>query len=288
MKINELFEAASQDEKNKIEREFLKFYNALDNWSVPIADKDLEMIKAAVKILGRSHKVYSGGWKPQTLGNLYDRFVSERSKQDAEAGKDVAFPTGQEATAKAFTERLVSALAKHKPIIQNYFGRVWTISSGGKYRDPQNGMRFRTEQQFEDAWEEISKRGKKVHVRLPLASAPATLIQLGKYLLMRSTSVRGAFSNEPTTEYHIKVQTTSILKNAVNKKVELTDQQVSALQDIAATKNKNAIEGLKAMMAVLQTKDNVKKVIDDSEKLATATKKKLQAIVDGAKDFKED
>jgi hypothetical protein len=295
MKIQELFEAKvvrSYEEQQAAISEFEKYLSIKGRMrDDPTEPETLEKLKAATKVLGRAYRVYGGeGYHFQgTAGNIIDRLVRNQGETDStKAGTPSKFPTGNESTALAFVEQLALALKALKPITRSYYGRVWTLSTGQKYRDPQNGLEFHDQQSYNDAWDEIQKHGKRVYVKLPLTSSPSTLVKIGKYLLQQNETVRRAFSDNPESEYHIKIQTASILKNPINKKMDFTDQQAASLQDIAATKSTNAIEKLKAILAVVKSKEDVKKLIADSEKLADVTKQKLQAIIDGARDFRED
>jgi exonuclease VII large subunit len=68
---------------------------------------------------------------------------------------------------------------------------------------------------------------------------------------------------------------------------DVTDQQAAALRDIAATKNKNSLELIKAMYDIFQGQQDVRRIIDNSKKIDPRDKAKLDSIIAGAGDFQE-
>jgi hypothetical protein len=77
------------------------------------------------------------------------------------------------------------------------------------------------------------------------------------------------------------------LNQGTRSRVDISDQQAAALKDIADTKNANAMQMIQAMVNVLQGEDNIKQIIDNSKKITPQDKAKLDAIIAGAKNFKE-
>ncbi len=290
MKITDLFEKASYEEKQEAEAEFIKAWSTIDTHDDPIKPEVITTMKAAVKVLGRAYKIYTGkGYTLQgTAGNILDRFEQRFKEQQTKlTGAKMPFPTGKEASAVAFKSALSSYFHGYKQIARSLYGRVWTTGSGYRHKDPSEAIEFFIEDEFDDAWEEIQKHGKIVYVTKPLSSNPTKMVQLGKYLIYPGTTVRGAFSAKPESDYYIYIQTTAILKNALIKKMEISDQEAAHLNDLAATKNDAAIRGIKAIIDAFKSKEDAEKAIASSKQLTAKTKNILQGIVDGAKDFKE-
>jgi len=248
----------------------------------PLKPEELEptLNQAAqlLKITGRGTKNWGSDF---SAGYLYDNIVVEIRKILAKSGNNI-FPNAK--TTIGFAKELAAY----------YGGRytwrnptVWSRSTGGKYADPSTHIAFDSKEKANDVWADLEKHGKRVYIKDSPSSAPRTYIKIGGLLITWSSRTRGAFSDNPETEHSFSVQTTKILNNYLRTKQDITDQQAAALQDIANTKNANAMEMIKAIVAVFKGEEEVKQVIAQSQKIAPQDKAKLDAIIAGAQNFKE-
>lgn len=286
MRANEfLMEAANWGEKDAARKQLEQLFNRVcykQNNAKPLAPEELEpTLKQAaqlLKITGRAYKGWGNGW---SAGYLYDHIIVEIRKILAKSGNNI-FPNAK--TTIGFAKELAA-----------YYGgsytwrnpTVWFRSTGGKYADPSTHVEFDSKEKLNDVLIDLEKHGKRVYVKEHPDSAPRTYIKIGGLLITNSSSTRGPFSDNPQTKHTLSVQTTKILNNYLRTKQDITDQQAASLQDIANTKNANATEMIKAIMGVLQGEQEVKQVIAQSQKINPKDKAKLDAIIAGAKDFKE-
>lgn len=243
---------------------------------------------ADVKLVGRTTKTWRSDYD---AGNLHDLIVRLGRDLLVSANQSLDFPSGRENIARAFTDYLSQYFSSIgiKNIARSFYGRRWTVSSGGSHRDPQNGLEFFSEEDFNRAWETLKSRGKRIYLRGVFRSdPPQEYIKIGKFLLSQGGRVLGAFGNNPTYERYIYVQSASIMRNPLTPKLEISDQQAATLHDIAATRSATAIEKIKQLFGYLEDRDKIRDLISKSEKIAADDKAKLDAIIRGAKDFTDD
>ena len=281
-----LTEKATWGEKEaahkQLEQLFSRVYYKQNN-AKPLKPEELEpVLKQAAQLLKITGRAYKGwGSSNYSSGYLYDNIVVEIRKILAKSGNNI-FPNAK--TTIGFAKELAA-----------YYGgsytwrnpTVWSRSTGGKYADPSAHIVFDSEEKANDVWADLEKHGKRVYIKDSPDSAPRTYIKIGGLLITWSSRTRGAFSNNPETEHSFSVQTTKILNNYLRTKQDITDQQAASLQDIANTKNANATEMIKAIMNVFRGEQEVKQIIAQSQKINPKDKAKLDAIIAGAKDFKE-
>jgi hypothetical protein len=286
MRINDLFEARKRvgfEERSRADAEFTDAWNKMDGWK-SITPEIVAQMKNALKRLNRADSFYAGAnyTRQGTYGSVYDRAVLELSKSKSRQGK-VSFPTGNEPTAKSFSEHLALAFLGFNAISRNYFARTWTLGSGGKYKDAEYGIEVFSQDDFDDAWDEMKKHGVVVHVKFPLSSSPQEVVKFGKYIVYKNEKVRGVFSDSPEHEWHFNIQTTAIFKNSVTKKVDITPQEANRLNDLAATKNATALAGIKAILDHFKSKEEAKAAIDRAKGLDKLTKNVLDQVIERSK-----
>lgn len=251
-------------------------------WS-QISDEDFKAIRDLVKITGRAEIVRGGpDYKRYgKAGSVLDRIAQARLEARARSGTLPKF-TGRASTA--------SDMSKQLALYTNGYYRwknptVWTTGYGIRYKDPADYVEYNSKEDYESAMDWFKTNGKQVHYRDETKNLQ-TAIQIGRYLIEPATTTRGPFSKNPETTYQVSVRTTGALGN-LRVKQDITDQQAAALKDIARTRNDNSMNAIRMMLSVLQGEQDLKAVIDNSKKITPADKAKLDAIIAGAKDFKE-
>lgn len=250
-----------------------------DSAQLPAA---IQQAKKLVSTCGRAFKPYQNF----SAGYMFDRMVQQANKISHQAGT-LALPTAA-ANISAFANQVATYFSSLGATYRHKTGTVWMCSNGTKHRDPENYVAFKNEEDRELAWDELSKKGKRLYIAGAVTrNSPTEYLQFGKVLISRDSVTYGAFSSNPESHYGLAFQSAAIVKNDYYHVHDITDQQAAALQDIAATKNANAMAGIKAIMAVLKGEQDVKKVLDNSAKITPQDKAKLDAIIAGAANFKE-
>lgn len=248
------------------------------------ADLTSDEAKRAVeigKILGRGSSIYND-WGRMTIGQMIDGIVIKAHKSAFRGGKLPQF-TGQSLS----TENLAQQIAIHTNGRYYYKrGITWTDNYGRRRKDPNDYVEYRDEDSYNDAIAWIESKGKKVHYR-DRSNTLHTATQIGKFIVEPSIRVEGVFSDSPTTTYAISIRSVKAIGSGGRTKADITDQQAAALTDLARTKTDNAIKGIRSILSILQGEQDVKSVIDNSKKLDTKDKAKLDAIIAGAANFKE-
>ena len=269
-----------------------KYFTKQKPAPIPVTDAELPEVlkqaKQAIKISGRSDRVYvsSDGYQTSTSGYLYDQIMLAVQERLQAKGQQVAFPrTGN--SIRGFTQTLAQYFKGLNAHYTTSFARKWTRSTGGSYSDPSNHLEFDSEENMDTAWEELVKHGKRVYVKDHPQTSPTEYVKIGPFLIRDGTTVRGAFGNNPETNHRLSITTTGILKNPINQVQDISDQQAASLRDIASTQTQNAMEKLKTLMNIFQGEDDMKRIIDNSKKIAPQDKAKLDAIIAGAQNFKE-
>jgi len=130
--------------------------------------------------------------------------------------------------------------------------------------------------QRDRAWADLQQRGKRVYIKDSRDQPPITYVQIGKNLITPSTRTLGVFGSNPETTYALSVQTTSILRNSLRSKQDISDQQAAQLQDIAATRTANTMAKINAILKMFRSEQEAKQAIDQSRKLDPQIKAKLE------------
>ena len=160
------------------------------------------------------------------------------------------------------------------------WGRVWTTGFGQRTKDPEDHIKYQTEEDFESAWNWIKSKGKEVHFKESPRSELKTAVKIGKFLLQRAVTVYRPFSDDSETEYLISVRTANIVNKAGRIKQDITDEQAAALRDIANIKTDNQLKKIKEILNLLKNEKDIKNTINNSEKINLDDKNKLNNIID--------
>lgn len=260
---------------------FARTYHKHNKGAKPFKKSELETALAQATQLAKrlgKFKPYGDGWPTQAM---YNRIVIGIRAQLAQHGNQI-FPDSK--SVRWFAEQLASYYGAR---VRQTSPMRWTRSTGGSYYDPANYVEFGSKQQRDQAWADLQSRGRRVYIKDHPTEAPDTYVQIGKVLITPHTRVRGAFSDEPETTYALSLQSTGILRNSMRSKQDITDQQAAALQDIAATRNANAMDKIKAILKIFKSQEEAKQAIAQSSKIDPTIKAKLDAIIAGAANFKE-
>jgi hypothetical protein len=233
------------------------------------------------KILGRGSSIYND-WGRMSIGQMIDDIVI-KARKSAFRGGNLSQFTGQSPS----TNDLAQQIAIHTNGRYYYKrGITWTDNYGRRRKDPNDYVEYRDEDSYNDALAWIESKGKKVHYR-DRGNTLHTATQIGKFIVEPSIRVEGVFSDSPTTSYAISVRSVKAIGSGGRTKADISDQQAAALTDLARTKTDNAMNGIRSILSILQGEQDVKSVIDNSKKLDTKDKAKLDAIIAGAANFKE-
>lgn len=245
---------------------------------------DINEVKRLIKITGRAPVIYGGKGYDRlgTAGGILDHMIHNYRLNQAKSGKMPQF-TGSSTTARDMARQI--AMQTNGDATQKY-ARVWTTGHGQKYKDPSDFIQYRTEEDYDSAWDWVQSKGKKVYYYDNFKHLN-TAVKIGKYIIEPASVTRGVFSGNPETTHQLSVRTAAVINQAVRTQTDISDQQAMALKDIASTKNVNALEGLKLLINVLKGEEDIKSVINNSKKLDPRDKAKLDQIIAGAKDFKE-
>jgi hypothetical protein len=281
MRANEFLSEKSKDYSERYaalsEIEKIRFDPKIKYWR-QYTPEMLQRVIQLSKITGRAMRMSNNN----TVGGFIDRMKEEILIAQKKSGKLPEF------TSRANTARdMAKQIAVYTNGEYDYNkGITWTTGYGQRYRDPSDYVIYSDKNSYVDAWQWVESRGKKVHYYDNFKHLN-TAIQIGKYIIEPATTVRGAFSDNPITTYRISVRGSSAVNQGVRRQADITDQQASALKDIASTKNANAMEMIKALMNVFKGEEDVKQIIDNSKKITPQDKAKLDKIIAGAKNFKE-
>jgi len=247
--------------------------------------EQLKQIQQLAKITGRTFDVSSSVklGSIMKVGRIVDLMSKYVGMKQRDSGEMPEF-TGRAATAKDMANQI--ALQTNGDAIWRH-NTTWTDGrTGRRHRDPQDHVAYKDKQSYDDAWQWIESKGKKVHYKNNFNDLK-TAIQIGSYIVEPSTRTRAAFSDKPTTEYSVSVRSVKAIGQPTRTKQDITDQQAAAIRDIANTRGENAMKMIQALIDVLDGEKDVKQVIDQSKKINPADKAKLDKIIAGAGNFKE-
>jgi len=295
MKINELItEAATYAERHKaldqLSALYAQFHPASGQskgFKLPSGNPVAyaKQAKQLVTIAGRATKSWETRW---SAGYTYDQIIGKLERMHLNSGQALPFPTGAGQVASAFKGSLARYFQALHATPRSFYARRWTMGGGGSQKDPEHGIEFPTQAERDEAWEHVESHGKKIYLRDPYdRTTPKEYIKLGKFLLKLGSITRGVFSDNPSSEYFIYIQTMGMTKNPLTAVVDITDQQAASLRDIAGTKSANAMAGIQAMINMFKGEEELKKVIATSKKITPGDKAKLDQIIAGAATFQE-
>jgi hypothetical protein len=271
-------------ERSSAEDKIGKIVASRKNWDQFTID-DINEIKKLIKITGRASVIYGGKGYDRlgTAGGILDRMIHNYRLNQAKSGKMPQF-TGSATTARDMARQI--AMQTNGRERQRY-AIVWTTGYGQRYKDPSDFIEYKTEEDYDSAWDWVQSKGKKVYYYDHFKHLN-TAIKIGKYIIEPASYTRNAFGNNPETTHRISVRTARIINQAVRTQADISDQQAAQLKDIAATKSANAVEGLKLLLNLFKGEEDIKSIIDNSKKIDSKDKAKLDQIIAGAKDFKDD
>jgi len=281
MRSKEFIREKSQDYQERrnalTEIEQIIFNPEIKTWSGYTIDM-MKRVMELAKVTGRAQRMRNN----TTVGSVVDKLKQELLNQQKQAGKLPDFKAS-DTTARNMARRIALYTNGH---YESRNALVWTSGrTGRRSKDASDFVVYSDKQGLNDALAWAESMGKKVHYRE--GDTLHTAIQLGRYVIQNATSVYGVFSDTPRSVYAISVRSAAALNQGVRRLADITDQQATALQDIANTKNANAMEMIKAMMNVLSGEANLKTIIDNSKKITPRDKAKLDAIISNAGNFKE-
>lgn len=279
----------SWGEKVKASKELAKIFVDVYYNNLQVTPELLKQVKDNIAVVGRRGAIDitspKGNYSNVTVRNIASIIMDKYYEQSKKSGNLPAF-VANVPTAKD----MASQIAAHTN--GSYTWRnptTWTTGYGQRYRDPEDHVQYKTEEDLESAWEFLAKGGKKVYYRDNFKNLN-TAIKIGKYIVEKATIIRGPFSDSPETTHLLSVRSAGVINKAVRSQVEISDQEANTLKDIADTKSKNAMDSIKMMIQWMKSKDDVEaalKAVADSSKLDTNVKATIDKIVAGAKDFKE-
>jgi hypothetical protein len=289
MKAHEIITEASRDPEQikqaarEIAQMVLKFR---ENQFSQITADDVKKMNQLVKITGRGYNISD---RPYTFGNtlgragdLLDRVMVNYRKSQFSSGQMPEF-TARAPTASDMAQQVaIQTGGKY----QYQRPQTWSTRSGQRYRDPSDFIVYKDKDSFDDAWEWLQSKGKPARY-YDRSGNLVSVLKIGRYIFDESSETTGFFSGSPETKYRISVRAASSMSSGGRTVADVTDQQAAALRDIAATKNKNSLELVKAMYDVLQGQQDVQRIIDNSKKIDPRDKAKLDSIIASAGDFRE-
>ena len=238
-------------------------------------DEDLKTVRNIVKIIGRKHSI--GGYgKRITSGQFLDILEKTILQKQKKSGNLPEF-TGKVSTVKLLAE-IIAEYTNGKYVSK--WGRVWTTGFGQRTKDPEDHIKYQTEEDFELAWNWIKSKGKEIHYKESPRSELRTGVKIGKFLLQREVTVHRPFSDDSEIEYLISVRTANIINNAGRVKQDITDEQAAVLRDIANTKTDSQMKKIKKILNLLKNEKNIKNTINNSEKINLDDKNVLNNIID--------
>jgi len=233
-----------------------------------------------VKNIGRKYSIGGYGYNKKriTSGQFLDILEKTILQKQKKSGN---LPEFSEFVSKVSTVKLLAE------IIAEYtngkyvskWGRVWTTGFGQRTKDPEDYIKYQTEEDFESAWNWIKSKGREIHFKESRESELSTGVKIGKFLLQREVTVHRLFSNDSEIEYLISVRTADIVNEAGRVKQDITDEQAAVLRDIAHRKAYGQLRKIKKILNLLKNKD-IKNTINNSEKINLDDKKVLNDIID--------
>ncbi len=275
--------SSNWEEKFKAEKRIADLIQSSEKWEDHSID-DINEMKKLVKIIGRATVIYDRDnyRKLGTAGGMLDLMTHYYNQKQLRSGTLPQFDS-----AVASSQYFARQIAMHTNGTYNHrYARVWTTSHGQRYKDPSDYVEYNSKDDLNSAWQWIESKGKKVYYYDHFKHLNEA-VKIGKFIVEPASYTMRAFSDSPETVHAVSVRTAAVINKSVRRQVDISDQQANALKDIAATKNKNALEGIKLIMSILQGEQDVKSVIDNSKKLDSNVKAKLDAIIAGAANFKE-
>lgn len=275
--------SSNWEERIKAQERIADLIQSTENWEDHPID-DINEMKKLVKIVGRATVIRDRDnyRKLGTAGKLLDLMTHYYNQKQLRSGTLPQFTS-----AVASSQYFARQIAMHtNGTYDHRYARVWTTSHGQRYKDPSDYVEYNSKDDLNSAWQWIESKGKKVYYYDHFKHLN-TAVKIGKFIVEPASYTTRAFSDSPETVHAISVRSASVINKSVRRQVDISDQQANALKDIAATKNKNALEGIKLIMSILQGEQDVKSVIDNSKKLDSNVKAKLDAIIAGAANFKE-
>jgi hypothetical protein len=275
--------SSNWEERIKAQERIADLVQSRENWEDHPID-DINEMKKLVKIVGRATVIRDSDnyHKLGTAGKLLDLMTHYYNQKQIQSGTLPQFDS-----AVASSQYFARQIAMHTNGTYNHrYARVWTTSYGQRYKDPSDYVEYNSKDDLDSAWQWIESKGKKVYYYDHFKHLNEA-VKIGKFIVEPASYTARAFSDSPETVHAVSVRTAAVINKSVRRQVDISDQQANALKDIAATKNKNALEGIKLIMSILQGEQDVKSVIDNSKKLDSNVKAKLDAIIAGAANFKE-
>jgi hypothetical protein len=243
--------------------------------------EEISQLQKLAKILGRARKFSTGRFRGTSIGQVLDRLVAQSRLQQRDSGQLPDF-SGRATT----TADMGQQIALHTN--GNYYrskGTTWTSGrTGQRTRDANDYIKYNDKKSLDDAWTWVQSKGKQVHYRDNFNHLQ-TAVQIGSFIVEPNTVTRNVFGGNPDTEHGLSVRSVKSLSQWSRKREDITDQQAAALQDIAQTKNINAMSGLKMLMSLFKGEQDIKQIIDSSKKIHPSDKAKLDQIIAGAKNF---
>lgn len=275
--------SSNWEERIKAQERIADLIQSTENWEDHHID-DINEMKKLVKIVGRATVIRDSDnyRKLGTAGKLLDLMTHYYNQKQLRSGTLPQFTS-----AVASSQYFARQIAMHtNGTYDHRYARVWTTSHGQRYKDPSDYVEYNSKDDLNSAWQWIESKGKKVYYYDHFKHLN-TAVKIGKFIVEPASYTTRAFSDSPETVHAVSVRSAAVINKSVRRQVDISDQQANALKDIAATKNKNALEGIKLIMSILQGEQDVKSVIDNSKKLDSNVKAKLDAIIAGAANFKE-
>ena len=275
--------SSNWEERIKAQERIADLVQSRENWQDHPID-DINEMKKLVKIVGRATVIRDSDnyRKLGTAGKLLDLMTHYYNQKQIQSGTLPQFDS-----AVASSQYFARQIAMHTNGTYNHrYARVWTTGHGQRYKDPSDYVEYNSKDDLDSAWQWIESKGKKVYYYDHFKHLNEA-VKIGKFIVEPASYTTRPFSDSPETVHAVSVRTAAVINKSVRRQVDISDQQANALKDIAATKNKNALEGIKLIMSILQGEQDVKSVIDNSKKLDSNVKAKLDAIITGAANFKE-
>ncbi len=275
--------SSNWEERIKAQERIADLVQSREKWEDHPID-DINEMKKLVKIVGRATVIYDSDnyRKLGTAGGLLNLMTHYYNQKQLQSGTLPQFDS-----AVASSQYFARQIAMHTNGTYNHrYARVWTTSHGQRYKDPSDYVEYNSKDDLDSAWQWIESKGKKVYYYDHFKHLNEA-VKIGKFIVEPASYTARAFSDSPETVHAVSVRSAAVINKSVRRQVDISDQQANALKDIAATKNKNALEGIKLIMSILQGEQDVKSVIDNSKKLDSNVKAKLDAIIAGAANFKE-
>ena len=275
MKINEI--ATNNWKEHRAQYDAYDALEAIYNRG-PFTEQSLLQAQQYIKITGRKFR----GLGRSSAGYLLDEISNEVRRTQKKSGQMPTF-TGRATTTADLAKQLALQTNGH---YEYHTPTTWSNGWGTRTKDPADFIEYDSKDAYDDAFAWVTSKGKAVHYK-EHGGDNQTVYQIGKYIVGPATITRGAFSANPKTTYRLSVRTASALKGPSRAIQDISDQQASALKDIADTRNENSVEAIKRMLAVIKGEGDLKDIIAKSQKIDLRDKAKLDNIIAGAANFKE-